>query len=288
MNSYWKLSRQLIYFRRIPSHVVAATAVASLLLSVGIYYQGLPLYLVVLYALMPWLPILFFEGLWKVKHYHWFAIFAVFTVLQLGHVMEHVVQAGALVMTDATLACPPPVDNLTNAQMAIEAGLRDVTNLPTGMSARIIVQPDAVGQVTYTDAGSWVTGPPACGIFGQLDLEIVHLVWELIGWGLSLVLLLCFPHSKWLWVSIAWASIHTVEHLFISYTFFLDPAYVYEGTRQIWATVADGNIVTAYPVGREAAMLNFYDVAGKFGIAAKNGLIGTFFPALNQIGRAHV
>jgi hypothetical protein len=133
---------------------------------------------------------------------------------------------------------------------------------------------------TVTD-GERVTGPPACGVFGQLDLEIVHLIWDVLGWILTLWLLQKFPRNIWLWIAVIWSSIHTVEHVFISYTFFLDSEKVYAGFHQLWATTAEGSIVTAVPVGLEAAMVTFYDVAGKFGIAARNGLIGTFIPEIN-------
>jgi hypothetical protein len=276
-----RLLRNFVAFKRIPGRIVASTAVASLILSLGMMTLGQPLYMIVLFALLPWVPVLLFESLWKIEHYSWIAIFAVIIVLQLGHVGEHLVQVGVLRFTDSTLVCPPPVDNAANAQRAIDAGLRSPDIAPTGASATWVIKPNPSGQALMDSRGMPVTAPSACGVFGQLDLEIVHLVWELAGWLLLLALMSQFPRNGWLWVSLVWASIHTVEHLFISYTFFLDPAQTYEGTRQIWGTLASGNIVTAYPLTKEPVMLTFYDVAGRFGIAAKNGLIGSFFPALN-------
>jgi hypothetical protein len=273
--------RSLIAFRRIPMRVVLGTAAASALLGLGMIYLGQPLYLIALYVLLPWAPVMLFEGLWKIKHYHWMAIFGVVVLLQIGHVIEHIVQVGVLTFTDSTLVCPPPIDSAANALRAVDAGLRTRGEGPTGMSASVIIKPGPEGEALRNPAGVAISGPPACGIFGQLDLEIVHLVWELAGWIFLLMLLPQFPRNRWLWFSIGWATFHTFEHMFISYTFFLDPSYVYEGARQLWGTVADGNIVTAVPLGKEPAMLNFYDVAGKFGLMAKNGLFGAFFPALN-------
>jgi hypothetical protein len=276
-----QIYRNFLRFRRIPSEIVIATAGASILLAVGMFTMGQPLYMMALFALLPWVPVLLFESLWKIDHYHWIAVFAVIVVLQLGHVGEHVVQVAVLSLTNAPLVCPPPVDSGVNVQRAVDAGLRDPNVAATGFSASIIVRPDAQGFAALDANGTPIGTPPACGIFGQLDLEIVHLIWEVAGWMLTMMLVLKYPGNMWLWLALVFASVHTVEHLFICYTFFFDTTYVYEGTRQLWGTLADGNIVTAYPMGTEPAMLRFYDVAGKSGIAARGGLIGVFFPQIN-------
>lgn len=271
----------LVAFKRIPRKIVLATLLASWMLQVGMIVQQQPLYIIVLFTLLPWVPVFLFESLWKIEHYHWIAIFAVIVVLQLGHLGEHVAQTGALVFTNATLACPPPVDSAANAQRAIDAGLRRASSAPTGLSAAVIVMPDSSGSARLDANGQPVSGPPACGVFGQLDLEIVHLIWEVAGWLLAMLLVVQFPRSRWLWLTAVLATVHTVEHLFISYTFFLDPTAVYAGTRQLWGTVANGSIVTAYPLGGEPALVNFYAVAGKNGILARGGLVGALFPSLN-------
>ncbi len=276
-----KIWENFLSFKRVPLRIVVITALTSWAFQMGMTMLGQPLYIIAFYMILPWIPVLLFESLWKVKHYHWIAIFAIITVLQVGHLGEHIAQVGALSLTTGTLACPPPVDNATGYELAVENGLRNPANLPTGYSSSIIVVPDASGEATLNEFGQNMVGPPACGIFGQLDLEIVHLVWELVGWVLTLLLLQQFPKNKWLWFSVFWLSIHTVEHLFISYTFFLAPEAIYTGAIQLWATLADGAIVTAVPVGKDPAVVNFYAVAGKFGIFARNGLFGTFFPQFN-------
>ncbi len=283
MSRFMKTLENFLSFKRVPMKVVVITALTSYVLQLGMILQNQPLYIIALYTLLPWIPILLFESIWKVQHYHWIAVFAVITALQVGHLAEHLTQVGALAVVDGTLACPPPVDTDVLAQRAIDLELRDPSEGPTGLSSSIIVAPNASGLPQLDANGNQVSGPPACGIFGQLDLEIVHLIWDILGWVLTLWLLQKFPKSKWLWVAAIWSSIHTVEHLFISYTFFLDEEMIYTGTKQLWATVADGAIVTAIPAGKETLLVGFYDVAGKFGIAAKNGLLGTFIPSLNPI-----
>ncbi|MGJ3241311.1 MAG: cyclic nucleotide-binding domain-containing protein [Anaerolineae bacterium] len=282
MNALAKIFENFLSFKRIPLKIVLITALASYVLQLGMIIMGQPLYIIVFYTLLPWIPVLLFEGLWKVEHYQWIAVFAIITALQVGHLGEHFTQVAQLVF-DGTLACPPPVDAGLNYDRAIEAGLRDPSSPPTNYATSLVVLPDAEGLPTYNDNGEYRRGPAACGVFGQLDIEIVHLVWELFGWFATLILLRQFPKNIWLWLAVVFLSIHAIEHLFISYAFFIDTNAVYAGTRQLWATVADGSIVTAIPIGIEPALVPFYDVAGKFGIVARNGLIGTFLPDLNPL-----
>lgn len=281
MTAYLRTAANFAAFKRMPLHIVLASAFASVVLAAGMWLQGQPLYIIATFALLPWVPVVLFESLWKIKHYHWIAIFAVMTMLQLGHLMEHIVQVSVLSFTQGTLACPPPVDTLDNANRAVEAGLRSPDYGPIYMSASTIVKPGPDGTAVLDANGQPVSGPHACGIFGQLDLEIVHLVWEMLGWFCLLALVIQYPQNPLLWFSLLVATFHTVEHLFISYTYFFDPVQMYEGTRQIWGTIAEGNLVTAYPLGQEPAIVNFYAVAGKNGILAKGGLIGMLFPAVN-------
>ncbi|MBI3742308.1 MAG: cyclic nucleotide-binding domain-containing protein, partial [Chloroflexi bacterium] len=46
-------------------------------------------------------------------------------------------------------------------------------------------------------------------------------------------------------------------------------------TRVLWGTVANGNIVTAYPVGVAHELTTFYEAGGKIGLMGQNGLIQT-------------
>lgn len=283
MKAITKIWENFLTFKRVPMKLVVITALTSYALQMGMIVMGQPLYIIAFYTLLPWIPIFLFESLWKVEHYQWIAVFAIITALQIGHLGEHLAQVGALSVVTGTLACPPPVDNINGYELAVENGLRDASSQPTGYSSSVIIVPDANGEASFDANGQRVTGPPACGVFGQLDLEIVHLIWDVLGWILTLWVLQKFPKNIWLWIAVIWSSIHTVEHVFISYTFFLAPDLLYAGAHQLWATVADGAIVTAVPVGKDPALVNFYAVAGKFGIVARNGLVGTFFPSLNPM-----
>jgi hypothetical protein len=60
-----------------------------------------------------------------------------------------------------------------------------------------------------------LSGPKARGIFGALDIEWVHFLWNT--WIIAAVLLLLyrFRRNPWLWVSLLIAGWHEAEHLII-------------------------------------------------------------------------
>jgi hypothetical protein len=65
----------------------------------------------------------------------------------------------------------------------------------------------------------------AHGVFGQLDFETVHFVWDSTVWlGLG-VLLLRFGNNRWLWIAFAAASLHEVEHIYLFTIYRADPAF---------------------------------------------------------------
>ncbi|MDQ4045611.1 MAG: hypothetical protein M3173_09225, partial [Chloroflexota bacterium] len=59
------------------------------------------------------------------------------------------------------------------------------------------------------------TGPDARGVFGALDIEWVHVIWNtwvLLAGGL---LLRRFGSNRWLWTTVTFAVWHEIEHLYI-------------------------------------------------------------------------
>jgi hypothetical protein len=60
-----------------------------------------------------------------------------------------------------------------------------------------------------------VPGPRAHGIFGALDIEWVHFLWN--SWVLIAVIALVvkFPRNLWLWGTLILAGWHLAEHLYI-------------------------------------------------------------------------
>ncbi|MGH3085696.1 MAG: cyclic nucleotide-binding domain-containing protein [Rubrobacteraceae bacterium] len=239
---------RFVSFRRIPIKVVIVTALASWALQAWAFMTDQPIYTIAILAVIPWIPLALFEGLWKFQHYSWIAVFAVVAALQVLHLGEHALQVIQLGALNGTLACPPPSTSF-------------------GQYATTIVMPDANGQPTNT------VGPAACGVLGFLDFELVHLVWDSLVWLGALWLLTRFPRNKWLWVAMIFASIHEVEHLFLGYIFYLENPLVFAYQQQLWDISGSGNNLTATPAGFEETQANFYTAGGKTGLLGKSGLV---------------
>jgi hypothetical protein len=64
-----------------------------------------------------------------------------------------------------------------------------------------------------------LTGADARGIFGTLDIEWVHFVWNT--WVLLAVIVLLFhyPKNRWLWLTAVLTTWHAIEHAYIFSTY---------------------------------------------------------------------
>jgi len=276
-------------FEAVSVRTVAVTALISYLLQINAIISGEPLYLIALYTLLPWIPIALYEGVWKVQNYAAVAFLGLFTVLQIGHFAEHLIQVLQIDLMNGTVACPPPVDNLANYAHAVEQGLRAAGLEPTFYSVEKIIKPGPDGLPILGSDGNFLTGAAACAVFGQLDLEIVHLVWELAGLFGTAACLYFFHRNIFLWIAFAALCWHALEHLTITYFYYFEQEKAWEGFRQMWATYpVTGNIYVAQPVGKEPAMLNFYEAGGKFGLMAKNGMFELLTGFQGMPGRAHL
>ena len=67
------------------------------------------------------------------------------------------------------------------------------------------------------------------GIFGQLDLETVHVVWDSSVWVGLAICLYKFSRNRWLYVAFIFASLHEVEHLYLYYVYNFDRAFYFSG-----------------------------------------------------------
>ena len=265
--------RRFFSFEGVSPKAIIVTALISYVLQINSIVSGQPLYIIALVTLLPWLPILLFEGIWKVKNYSVIAALGLFTILQMGHFAEHVIQVVQLQVMNGTVACPPPVDNADNARRAVELGLRSESLPPSFYSAEKVAKPGPDGKAIKDANGQMVIGPAACAVFGQLDIEVVHLVWELIGYLGTAIVLLFFPRNRWLFVALLCLAWHALEHLTISYFYYFDQAPAWAGVKTLWATVPiQGNSYLAVPAGQVSTLVSFYDAGGKFGLLAKNGL----------------
>jgi hypothetical protein len=70
----------------------------------------------------------------------------------------------------------------------------------------------------------------AHGVFGQLDFETVHFVWDSIVWiGLGVLLVRFGGTNRWLWLSFAASSLHEIEHLYLFFVYRFDPTFYFDG-----------------------------------------------------------
>ena len=284
-----KVTSRFLSFESVSVRTVAITALMSYILQINAIISGEPLYLIAFYTLLPWLPIAFYEGIWNVKNYAAVAFLGIFTVMQVGHFAEHLIQVLQLDFANGTVACPPPIDNLANAARGVALGARDALLEPSFYSVEKIIKPGPDGMPIIGSDGRPLTGAAACAVFGQLDLEIVHLIWELVGLFGTAACLYFFHRNIFLWLAFAVLCWHALEHLTITYFYYFDQELLWEGFRQLWATYPTvGNSYAAHPVGKEEAMLNFYAAGGKFGLMAKHGMFQQLTGFEGMPGRAHL
>jgi hypothetical protein len=153
-----------------PPWALLTTASVSFGVLAGTIFLGLPSWEMALATLIPWIPLLAFEEIWKYKHYGFYAVFLGLAALQVGHLGEHTVQVSQLLLYHGDLS-------------------------------------------------------RSHGVFGQLDFETVHFVWDTLIWGAGALLVYRFWDNKWLWISWFAASVHQMEHLYLFGMYRLDPAF---------------------------------------------------------------
>lgn len=168
-------ARSPLRLERVPLRAVSIAAAASLTLFVAGLTQGYAMWIPVGLALVPWIPLVALETVWKYEHYGLWAIFGVAVLLQVGHMGEHTVQVTQLLMYDGRLA-------------------------------------------------------QSHGVFGQLDFETVHFIWDSAIWLMLCVVLTRFARgNRWLWVAFAAASLHEVEHVYLFWIYNVDPWFYVHG-----------------------------------------------------------
>lgn len=69
----------------------------------------------------------------------------------------------------------------------------------------------------------------AHGVLTRLDQELVHVVWTSTVWLGVGVLAWRFRHNRWLWIALAVASVHEVEHLYLFYVSRFEPGVALHG-----------------------------------------------------------
>jgi CRP-like cAMP-binding protein len=106
----------------------------------------------------------------------------------------------------------------------------------------------------------------AHGVFGELDREVVHFIWDGLILIATIVLRIHFWKSKNIWLTLALvaAAIHQVEHIYLFGNYELNSYFYYHGGVFLGIHVPNG-------------------LGAQDGILGYNGLLGSAIPAINVI-----
>jgi len=86
------LWKHFIQLQSAPMTAITLAAAGSFLGQLAALIQGAPLWVYVLAAVAPWLPIFALELAWAYRHYKWIAIFCLLIVSQAAYLLEHTAQ----------------------------------------------------------------------------------------------------------------------------------------------------------------------------------------------------
>lgn len=87
-----KRPNPFVSVQSVPIGVLVVTIACSWIGMIACIILSYPLWVIGLVTVLPWIPILFAESLWKYKHYKWFALFGVLMLTQCLHFVEHIAQ----------------------------------------------------------------------------------------------------------------------------------------------------------------------------------------------------
>ncbi len=235
MNNLLKLIRG----RDIQIRAVVITAIASYLMQLSGILLHWHLWAIALVTLLPWIPLFTMKVLWNSRHYGFMAFYAVLMLVQAGHVGEHLFQMGEyiaykehtyegrILAIDPTTADKPKVKvleaDLPQADLVINKTSKEDSRSITVVNGG---QTFTGRPVVFEGCKGWSWNGPGCaaahGVFGELDRELIHFLWDGAILIACTILLFKFPKNPWTkWAFIA-ALVHQVEHIFLFGTNIID------------------------------------------------------------------
>ncbi|MEM7532758.1 MAG: cyclic nucleotide-binding domain-containing protein [Chloroflexota bacterium] len=290
--------------QRIPKRYMLISSLSSILMITITLLSDSPFYITLLFASVPWLPLIFLEEIWRIERYILLSCFGLFAVLQLGFLGGYVNQIAQIGFYHGVWVCPVPVDTPDNVQRAVALGLRHPELDATGLMANSAIRPQMVIDVP---SGSDATateiiqtaprGIPSCGIFSQRNGETLQIVWGLIASIAMVYFLIQFPSNYWLWIAVIFAGLYAIDQLYIGYAILLERGVAFLAgpfpsgpflnginvLNPLWATLIEDGRVIAYPAGTASTLdialtpQNFYQLYGYHGLFSLQGLIAKYF-----------
>jgi CRP-like cAMP-binding protein len=111
----------------------------------------------------------------------------------------------------------------------------------------------------------------AHGVFGELNREIVHFIWDGLILVACIVLRVHFRHVKNIWLTLAViaAAIHQFEHCYLFGIYIFDPNFYYHGGYFLGIHIASG-------------------YGAQNGVMGHDGIVGTLIPFLNPLLPARI
>ncbi len=185
------LGRHFAELQSASTPTIAVAAAGSFAGQVAAVVQAAPLWLYVVAAVAPWIPILVLELIWTYRHYRWLAVFCLLIVTQSAYLLEQVariVQVHVLNTNAPGIFGALDVDrvHLVWTSWAVLGVLLLVTRFPRNPWLWVtlaLVSWDAV-QRRFMPA--------------QVDLEFVYSVLEIAALNLAFALQLGRTYDAWL------------------------------------------------------------------------------------------
>ncbi len=173
---------------------IAVAAAGSFAGQVAAVVHAAPLWLYVVAAVAPWIPILVLELIWTYRHYRWLAVFCLVIVTQSGYLLEQVARAVQVHVLGRAVVDAPGIFGALDVERvhlvwtswAVLGVLLLVTRFPRNpwlWLTLVLVGWDVVSRLVT----------PV-----QVDLQLVYSVLEIAALNLAFALQLGRTYDAWL------------------------------------------------------------------------------------------
>ncbi len=188
------LGRHFAELQSASTPAIAVAAAGSFAGQVAAVVQAAPLWLYVVAALAPWIPILVLELIWTYRHYRWLAIFCLVIVTQSAYLLEQVARMVQVHILGRDAVDAPGIFGALDVgrvhmvwtSWAVLGVVLLVTRFPRNPWLWVTLL------VVGWDAGSWWMLPP------PLDLQFITSVLEIAAINLAFALQLGRTYDAWL------------------------------------------------------------------------------------------
>ncbi len=269
---------RLIKGRDIQLKAVISTALASYVLQLSAILLHWHLWAIALATIIPWIPLFTMKVLYNSRHYGFMAFYMVLMLVQVGHVGEHVFQmAEYAIYHEHPYTGRFEIDKNPTAKVTIlNAGNHSEVGLPVGTKliqasltdppqSDVWVDPVTNKAVAFPNCAGWTWNGPGCssahGVFGELDRELIHFLWDGAILIACTVLFFRFRNNPWTKWALLAAVIHQIEHIFLF----------------------SSSLVSSSGYPGEGTYLGLRALQWDAGILAHNGVLGTAIPFFNSI-----